>query len=270
MSEATVLAADFYRLCLDHHAEVRELDFVVPQSLPIPYFGDLNAYRKSPLRVLTAALNPSGREFPKDQPRFDVAKGLRGPAELEAELGAYFSRNPYRSWFGAFEPVLNGLQATYGGKMSDGEFASTALHLDMCSPIATSPTWSRLTIEQRAKLTTVGRNIFEWLVDELEPHIIVASLGWMHLQDWNSEFQTGRKWELIAEHRTASNGKPLRAPLLIQFGSISSRKGRKLAFVNASAANTPFGRFTTHRKREAGQRLLARLVPEANVRDDPH
>ncbi len=139
------LDADFYCHCLTHLAEVRGLDFVVASSIPIPYFGDLASYLASPLRVLTAALNPSNGEFPDKTPRFDVGKGIKGPAELEAQLSAYFRCNPYSRWFRSFEPVLNGLGASYGGKMMKGEYASTALHVDMCSPIATSPTWSRLT-----------------------------------------------------------------------------------------------------------------------------
>ena len=259
MSGGSLLDANFYRRCLAHLDEVRELNFVVPRSLPIPYFGDLKRYLQSPLRVLTAALNPSVREFPEDQPRFDVASGLRGPAELETELSTYFWRNPYSSWFSSFEPVLNGLEASYGGKMARRDHSSTALHVDMCSPVATSPTWSKLSAAERGKLTTTGRDIFEWLADELEPDVIVASLGWAHLQEWNADFQAGRRWERLAEHRTAAKGEPLRVPLVVQVGSISSRKGRPLLFVNASAADKPFGRFTTGRKHEAGQKLLVRL-----------
>jgi hypothetical protein len=130
-----LLDPDLYRRCLSHHVEVRKLDFVVSNSLPIPYFGDLAAFLKSPLRVLTAALNPSDQEFLSSAPRFDVAKGQQGSAELEAELSAYFRSNPYRRWFRSFERVLNGLEASYGGVMSDGKYCSTALHVDMCSPI---------------------------------------------------------------------------------------------------------------------------------------
>jgi hypothetical protein len=250
-----VLDPKFYRRCLTHYAEVRDLDFVVPNSIPIPYFGNLAAFLASPLRVLTAALNPSGREFPVSEPRFDVSRSLRGPAELEQELSAYFERNPYRTWFNSFEPVLNGLEATYGGKMARGEYSSTALHVDLCSPIATSPTWSQLKSEQRSQLTKTGRELFEWFVDELQPNIVVASLGWAHIENWHSDFQSGRTWERIAEHKTASKGAPLRRPLLVQFNAMKSRKGRPMVFVNATAADKPFGRFTTERKLEAGRTL---------------
>jgi hypothetical protein len=259
MSGGSLLDASFYDRCLSHMAEARSLDFVVANSLPIPYFGDLAKYRVSPLRVLTAALNPSHREFPDDKPRFDVAKGLQGPVELAGQLREYFKRHPYKAWFGAFEPVLNGLGASYGGHMSKVGYSSTALHVDMCSPIATSPTWSRLTVEQRAKLTKDGRDIFEWLIDELEPELIVASLGWGHLEAWNADFRAGRLWKPLVVHRDSATGKQLRVPLLVQVGNLASRKGRSIVFVNASAADRPFGRFTTERKRAAGRELLGWL-----------
>jgi hypothetical protein len=258
-SVVSLLDGDFYRYCLAHLIEAQELDFVVKRSLPIPYFGDVKRYLASPVRILTAALNPSDREFPSDQPRFDVESGLRGPEELERELRSYFERNPYRSWFSSFEPVLNGLDASYGSKMTGRDVSSVALHVDMCSPIATSPTWSKLRADQRARLTGAGRQVFEWLVDLLEPQIIVASLGWAHLQNWNADFLTGRTWERLEEHTTSANGAPLRVPLLVQVGRIPSRSGRYLIFVNASAADKPFGRFTTERRFAAGRKMLARL-----------
>src|SRR5205823_2619833 len=132
-------------------------------------------------------------------------------------------------------------------KMTNGVYASTALHIDMCSPIATSPTWSGLAVEQRAKLTVTGRYIFEWLIDELKPHVVIASVGWSHIDKWNTHFASGRSWERIMEHRTAAGGQALRAPLVVQANTIRSRSGHSHLFVNASAADKPFGRFTTGR-----------------------
>ena len=87
-----LLDAEIYRRCLAHSHETRGVDFVVPHSLPVPYFGASADYLASPLRVVTAALNPSDREFPAADPRFDVAEGPRGPATLEAQLSGYFKR----------------------------------------------------------------------------------------------------------------------------------------------------------------------------------
>ena len=252
-----LLDAEIYRRCLTHSHEMRGYDFVVPHSLPIPYFGALADYLASPLRVVTAALNPSDREFPIVDPRFDVAEGLRGPAALEAQLSGYFKRRPYRAWFSAFEPVLNGLGASFGGEMASERHASTALHLDMCSPIATSPTWSKLTPTQREILTPSGRAIFECLIDALKPDLIVASLGWKHLRAWNGAFDAGPRWESLVVYTDAASGQPLRAPLAVKVNEARWRMGRPVAFANASAAEKPFGRFTTERKRSVGQALLA-------------
>ena len=85
----TLIDAAIYERCLEHYAAVREEGFVVKDAIPIPYFGDLDAYLASPIRVVTAALNPSNIEFPPshERPRFNVANGLSGPEELEQELG---------------------------------------------------------------------------------------------------------------------------------------------------------------------------------------
>jgi hypothetical protein len=255
----SIIEADIYRHCLDHHHEVRSLDFVVQNSLPIPYFGDVAAYAKSPLRVLTAALNPSDKEFPVDNPRFDIARGLSDANELEAELSAYFKRNPYQRWFRSFERVLNGLTASYGDKMANSEYRNIALHVDMCSPIATSPKWSSLSPDRRTKLTASGREVFERLVDALKPDIVIASLSWDHIKDWQPDFQAGRSWKPILTYTTAFDGSPLKTPLLVQTSDLKSRSEHTYLFANGSAANTPFGRFHTNRKREVGSALLSQL-----------
>ena len=249
----TIINLELYQNCLSHYSKVSDHDFVVSNSIPIPYFGDLAAYQASPLRILTAALNPSDSEFKKT--RFDVHSGLNGPTELETELSAYFNNEPYRRWFRSFELVLSGLDASYGGKMVEGNFCSTALHVDLCSPIATNPTWSKLLPKQRDILTTSGREIFEQLVDELEPNIIIASLSWKHIEKWHSDFQSGREWDRIIEHSTTAKGVRLRAPLLVQYKTMSTRKDHPHLFVNATAAHMPFGWFTSERKLDAGQKL---------------
>ena len=94
----------------------------------------------STLRVLTVGLNPSLQEFPADRPfsRFPLDEGTagRGRDHYLYALSSYFRTDPYRAWFRAFEPLLNGAGASY----YEG-FTSTALHTDICSPVATDPTW---------------------------------------------------------------------------------------------------------------------------------
>jgi hypothetical protein len=252
----TVLGRVIYDSCLHHHNEVSRYEFVKPDSIPIPYFGNVAEYLRSPIRALTAALNPSDKEFPASSPRFDVERGRRGAEELERELSSYFAVNPYQAWFSSFEPVLNGLGASYGGKMTNHLHQSTSLHIDMCSPIATHPTWSKLAPEQRSVLTKFGKETFELLIDELQPHIVIASLGWSHLESWDHEFKSGRAWNSVIEFTTTVTGAPLRVPLVVRKQELLSPRGHRYVFLNASAADKPFGRFSNVRKRDVGRTLL--------------
>ena len=115
----------------------------VSPSVPVLFFGDLDAYRQSHLRVLTVGLNPSRQEFPAGRPflRFPFAEGPAGrePGRYLEALSSYYRTHPYRSWFGAFEPLLNGAGASYYAG-----HASTVLHTDICSPVAINPTWSQM------------------------------------------------------------------------------------------------------------------------------
>ena len=253
---------DIYNLCLNHHAEVQNVPDVVPNSMPIPYFGDIIAYLNSPIRILTAALNPSNREF--EGGRFDVENGRSGAEGLEFELSNYFKNRPYYGWFSSFEPVLRGLAASYGGKMAMGPYKSTALHLDMCSPIATDPTWSRLDVGTKFQLTPTGKIVFESLLAALKPEIVIASVAWPHLRDWNDEFRAGAKWEsLVTYNQTWSinsgMGGALKSPIKVQIKVLERNGDNKLLFVNGSAANTPFGRFKIERKEEVGRILRETL-----------
>ena len=127
----------------------------VSPSIPILFFGDLHAYFSSRVRVLTVGLNPSLHEFPADSPfrRFPLAEGISvsEPDPYIDALSAYFRTDPYRSWFSAFEPLLNGLEASY----YEGK-PSTALHTDICSPAATDPTWSGLGWDEQKALEKEG------------------------------------------------------------------------------------------------------------------
>lgn len=65
-----------------------------------------------------------------------------------ASLDAYFRTAPYTGWFNpSFEPLLRGLGASYYEAAP-----SVALHTDLCSPLATDPTWSRLDPREQALL----------------------------------------------------------------------------------------------------------------------
>jgi hypothetical protein len=249
------LDAELYIECLKHHRSVMSQPFTVKDIIPIPYFGDVNRYKDSQLKVLTAALNPSEVEFVTEHPRFNIDNALKGPAELEYELSNYFKENPYKRWFSSFEPVLNGLGASYGGKMDCGSLhEDIALHVDMCSPIATTPTWSRLTPTQRNVLNHQGRKIFERLIEELKPDIVIASVGWGHIQHWHEDFNNGHSWDVAKVYTTKYDGTDM-IPVRVQYKRLTTDGGHKYLFTNGTAANTPFGKFHSTRKGEVGKVL---------------
>jgi hypothetical protein len=154
-------------------------EVVVSPSIPILFFGDSERYLRSPLRVITVGLNPSRKEFPDH----DRSARVRSASQIDprlygdarphylAALNGYFRNAPYRDWFGWYEQVLLGLGASY----YDGE-PSTALHTDLCSPLATDPTWTPLGRLQE-RFEAAGMALRYRLVTWLSPDVIVVSVA---------------------------------------------------------------------------------------------
>ena len=92
-------------------------DYVVKPSLPILYFGDLVAYEKSPLRVVTVGKNPSDNEFRSNKNDgfsfFRFKNWNPNQKNLQETLNRYFFDAPLHQWFSSFEPILNGLNCSY-------------------------------------------------------------------------------------------------------------------------------------------------------------
>ena len=231
---------------------VADLPCRVTPAMPILFFGDLDAYRASKLRVVTVGLNPSLDEFPVGEPfrRFPLAENCRdrgAPLYLEA-MSAYFRTDPYRRWFNAsFEPLLNGLGASYyeGG-------ASTALHTDICSPVATDPTWRHLDKAERAALEADGGPLWHELIEELQPEIVAISVAKARLErikfiarekDWKTIHSFDRETDGTARH-------PYK--VCARWHNVG---GDRSLFVFGTAAQTPFGTLASCQKRETGELL---------------
>ena len=184
----------------------------VKPSVPILFFGDLNAYVASPLRVVTVASNPSPREFEAEAPfqRFQLTGDSRDrePDRYLDSMSAYFRTHPYQ-WFRHFERLLKGLRSSYYG----GE-VSTALHTDMCSPVATSPIWSKLGQADRDALEAGGGPLWHALLWELRPQIVALSVARDHLR--RIEFAPITEWETIHVFDKAGSGSPRSRPYEIR------------------------------------------------------
>ena len=228
----------------------------VSPSMPILFFGDLHAYFSSRVRVLSVGLNPSLYEFPADSPfrRFPLAEGvtLREPEPYLDALSAYFRTDPYRSWFSAFEPMLNGLGASfYEGK------PSTALHTDICSPVSTDPTWSRLDRDEQKALEKEGGPLWHGLLEVLQPQIVTLSVAKRHLS--RIQFKALSGWKVVHLFKRTEAGALRKRPVAIsaRWCEIGSEPS---LFVFGPAAQTPLGLLSSNQKREAGEITIEVLL----------
>lgn len=166
-------------------------EYIVSPSIPIVWFGDIEAYKKSKIKVVTIAINPSNNEFPKGadgEPsfsRFPNAEKLYAKERLTQEdkillagtLNGYFKNEPYMKWFDYYEKPLNVLGVSY----KSGE--NIALHIDIYTALATNPKWTGSTIingkerklTQKEKNSITNIDLFKKLLDYLKPSVIIFS-----------------------------------------------------------------------------------------------
>jgi hypothetical protein len=181
-----------YARTIELHRQFQSERWLVPNSIPILHFGNVKQYFKSNLKIVTVGLNPSNAEFAED--RFGIhSTDQLSPADLERALSAYFEKKPYSKWFnGAFETLLQPLGASYYGETypypkKPGWWeprTNRALHTDICTPLATTPTWSResengerLPTSVKRQLREIGVPLWRALMEVLEPHLILISVS---------------------------------------------------------------------------------------------
>ena len=160
--------------------------YIVKNSIPIIWFGDLERYQASPVKIVTVGLNPSWHEFlndnsnPLSHERFckvDLSSFARsGIIALYSTLNAYYdgeNANPYMPYFGQYEKLLNGIQASYFGNFCQ----NTAVHIDAYFAMATLPRWGELDISVQEMFKQRGKKLYGALVDYLDPDIILISVA---------------------------------------------------------------------------------------------
>ncbi len=235
------------------HALFAAEPFLVRPSIPILFFGDSERYFASSLKVVTVGLNPSGAEFPEANRflRFSSARGLY-PGLHEARfvstylqtLNEYFQEppgQPYRRWFHSLEPLLNGLDCSFYGTA-----LHTALHTDICSPLATSPTWNGLSPQHQLRLMESGTRLWHSLIEWLSPDLIIASVARSHLG--RIAFVREGGWRVI---RTI----PQKNPYQVEVSDLRLPGGKLCRLVFGKAANVPFGTVSNIDKGKIGNAL---------------
>lgn len=230
--------------------------WVAKPSIPIVFFGDLNRYQSSPLRIVTVGLNPSLHEFPQNDPfvRFPVLKDTDGrdPTDYCIAMSNYFQIEPYSPWFNrSFESMLNGLGASFYDK-----FESTAVHTDICSSIATLRTWSRLNAAEKNELEEEGVRIWHDLVAALKPHLVLISVAKHHLAKIN--FVKLEEWKTVLTFDKTAKGATRKTPYKIESASFSVVNSES-KFIFGKAAQTPFGLLGKEQAIAAGQ-FITELV----------
>jgi hypothetical protein len=238
------------------YREAESQEFVVKPAIPILYFGNRGEYERSSKRIVTVGKNPSSQEFPDDNwYRFPALReasamhddGLWRSRYLNA-LDSYFDRSkckPY-DWFeGSFEPMLHGLDCSF----YEGQ-DNTAIHTDLCSPIATDPTWSKLTDKEREILLEPGKSLWHRLVEALEPDILLVSIRRKLLGEIS--FEKVSDWEDVKVFLMKTNGSPRVIPYRVQACWIRVSFKRNTLLVFGDAAQEPFGTLGNAQRTEAG------------------
>lgn len=152
-------------------AIVSKESFIVKPSMPILYFGDLEGYLNSKIRIITVGINPSKIEFPTENSFQRFALYNDTVESYWQSLNNYFKCKPYMGWFDNYENVLNGAGASFGNINEN-----IALHTDLFSTVATDPTWSKLSCEQQRMLQNSGNIVWHDLVKIIQPHAVIVSI----------------------------------------------------------------------------------------------
>lgn len=176
---------DIYNLAKNIFDNVRNNEEINKYAVgyPILWFGNLQAYKASPLRILTVGINPSEDEFPNNTFR-------RFPAwnELSVEnyfkgLNEYFNVEAY-NWFTQLSNSISFDEIWNCSYITD-QRQNTALHVDFCTPIATNPTWSNgLPANVQSYLQEIQIDYFQRLLAFLNPDIVF--IGSKQCESWQT------------------------------------------------------------------------------------
>lgn len=238
-------------------AEADALRHLVRPAIPVLFFGDSVEFLGSPRKVITVGLNPSRKEFPREDPslRFPGCSefGARGEVDLPhylRTLNDYFRVSPYRDWFDlSFEGILRGMGASY----YDDE-QSTALHTDLCSPLATDPTWTGLDRTEQAALKREGVNLWHDLVEALQPDVVLVSVRRNLLSEIRFPvLEQPRVIHTVVDTRAGTKRK---RPYRVEAVRRRLASGKEPLFVFGESAQKPVGSVSTADKRLIGTRIL--------------
>ena len=146
--------------------------------------------------------------------------------------------------------MLRAVQQRRAGASYYEGFTSTALHTDICSPVATDPTWSKLGDVDRSTLEADGGPLWHMLLKILEPQIVVLSVAKRHLERIAFEPQDN-EWTAIHTFDRTGSGAPRSRPyeVMARWYDVD---GKPSLFIFGPAAQTPFGLISDPQKGKVG------------------
>ncbi|MDY0083328.1 MAG: hypothetical protein RBR74_09120 [Ignavibacteriaceae bacterium] len=224
-------------------------DYVVKPGLPILYFGDLEAYKKSELKIITVGKNPSNNEFKlHTADNYSFCRFLNWDDKKQnlcEVLNSYFESEPLKQWFSSFEPILNGASSSYYNRK---EYPNRALHTDICTPLATHPTWSKLENYQRNLLFSKGNELWIELIEELQPDLMLISIP----KELFKKSITSEGKLLITFDKN-KDGSKKKFPYRVDLHTHQLKSGKKVKVIFGKAANKPFDTITNEQKKVLGE-----------------
>lgn len=250
----TVLGNEFYYDCWSHWTKTRGLGFEVQDKMPIPYFGDIKAFMSSKLRVMTVALNPNKDIFPCTH-----CTDVLSPKETERRLSSYFREREEAGdppvWFSSYRDVLEGARRDYLSRTHG------AIHVDLCSPIATDPTWSKLRSRQRSHLLVPGQLLFSNLCARLRPHLVFVSVSRKYVaRQWGDP--RNQDWSDLNRFDRRADDTPRDPNYVVRYKVIGSKAAGKTMVVFGKAHRTPFGEISAVQRRDVGRRAVEVLLAQ--------
>ena len=259
-----------YQAALNHPS----LSTFVPDcAMPVAWFGDSDAYFKSPKRIVTVGLNPKSGINPKWHINLAGAGAGVAVGHLYDVYDDYFIGNTlatsvdkkqwgkdYLVWFKSLDTRIRSistcmagqggalacLDASYNGKISlamgKSATTNTMLHLDLYSTAPTNHAWSSLPGKEKDNLirnvTPSGRQLFNDALAALNPDVVIFGVGMSGNQPRNY-FNTVPSWNTVVRD---SKGKIVAAGMNQDLNVYTGQTclNKQTRFVWLKSSNKPF------------------------------
>lgn len=234
----------FVRKAENYYLKFTQEKFVISDAIPIVYFGDLEAYSNSETKIITVGKNPSSNEFRLG--KSDLFSLCRFPdlvpdrSNLSECWHMYFEKRPLEVWFSCYKQILNGLDASFYRSI---HFRNTAIHTDICSLLATDPSWSKLNKNEQQILFDDGYAIWKELIEELQPDIMLMSVPKALLE----RIVLTRKSKILTL-TFKKDGTPRKRAYDVISYNYKLKSGKESQVIWGQAANKPFGLISNEQK----------------------